>query len=139
MSFFISRILRHTLRKWFIPFFFILLLGAVLFIVVATRPKRDISYVAVFLDNGQVYFGTMRILDKETVSLKNVYYFAANTSTEKDQTKTSTVSGEFALIKLGGELHEPKDEMTINRDHIVFWEELQNTSKVIKAILKYQP
>ena len=42
---------------------------------------------------------------------------------------------EFTLIKLGGELHGPKDQMTINRNQILFIEELKADSKVVTAIV----
>jgi len=41
------------------------------------------------------------------------------------------------LIKLGKELHGPKDQMVLNRDHILFIEELSSDSKVVKSIEKY--
>ena len=41
------------------------------------------------------------------------------------------------LVKLGGELHGPQDEMVLNRDHILFYEDLKSDSQVVKAIVQY--
>jgi len=40
------------------------------------------------------------------------------------------------VIKLGGEVHGPQDRMQINRQHILFVENLQDESKVVQAINK---
>jgi hypothetical protein len=38
------------------------------------------------------------------------------------------------IVKLGGELHGPTDEMRINRDTVLFIEDLKSDSKVVSAI-----
>jgi hypothetical protein len=43
----------------------------------------------------------------------------------------------LSLVKLGNELHGPKDEMTINKAHIIFVEDLKADGKVVTAIDKY--
>ena len=139
MGLFIPRIFKRTLRKLFLPIVSILLLVIFLFVFFANRQNRSTPYIAIFLDNGQVYFGKLRILDAATISLRNVYYIAPDTTLPEEQAKTGTASGELSLIKLGNEIHGPKDEMIINRDHVLFWEELQTTSKVVDAILKHKP
>ena len=45
---------------------------------------------------------------------------------------------ELSLVKLGNELHSPEDRMMINKDQVVFVEDLKNDSKVTDAITRYK-
>lgn len=89
-------------------------------------PYISDSYYAVFLDNNQVYFGKMASKSKEEVILQNVYYLQTGAS--------PSTEASFSLVKMGNELHAPKDEMYINMSHIVFYEELRDDSKVVQSI-----
>jgi len=87
------------------------------------------EYYAVFLDNDQVYFGKMISKSKEEMTLSNVYYLQANTATNAELNDQR-----FTLIKLGQELHGPTEEMKINVEHVVFYEQLREDSKVVGSI-----
>lgn len=89
------------------------------------------NYQAVFLDNGQVYFGKISSLNSRFISLQNIFYL--NSSKAADD-KDTTKADQFTLIKLGCELHGPGDQMLINRDKINFWENLKNDGQVVKTI-----
>jgi hypothetical protein len=41
-------------------------------------------------------------------------------------------------VKLGCELHEPLDQMVINRDQITFWENLGDNGQVAKAVSTFE-
>ena len=43
-----------------------------------------------------------------------------------------------SLVKLGDELHGPADKMEINRDQILFIEDLKPNSQVVMAIKNYK-
>lgn len=96
--------------------------------------KGTQRYSAVFLTNGQVYFGKMRSESKSEIVLENVYYLQANANgtTPSNQTLGSS----FQLVKLGNELHGPTDELFINRNQVVFYEYLRDDSKVVESINK---
>lgn len=91
------------------------------------------AYHAVFLDNGQVYFGKLEHLNKEFWSLTDIYYLRAGTVQQGE-----TVGPQIDLIKLGLEIHAPKDEMIINKQHIVFYESLGDDGEVMKLIRQHQ-
>lgn len=91
------------------------------------------SYEAVFLSNGQVYFGKVSNLGSSVVKLSDIFYLIQKQPLQGQEAQAQQ-QPEFTLIKLGGELHGPKDEMTINRDQILFIEELKKDSKVVTAI-----
>jgi len=92
------------------------------------------AYQAVFLTNDQVYFGRLTRADSQFPVLKDVYYLQVTQALQpREQSQAST---NINLIKLGGELHGPSDEMVLNRDHILFYENLTEDSQVAKAILQ---
>ena len=43
-----------------------------------------------------------------------------------------------SLVKLGCELHSPFDQMVINRSQVTFWENLQDSGQVAKAVKSFQ-
>jgi len=97
------------------------------------------QYQAVFLTNGQVYFGKLEDPTSKYVTLTDVYYLQVQNSEEKGNDQNQQLSqGEPQLIKLGEELHGPEDEMKISQTQISFWENLKDKSKVVEAIENYQ-
>lgn len=95
-------------------------------------------YQAVFLDNGQVYFGKLSNLSSEYVELTDIYYLQVDQQVQPDQTDEDTPQQQISLAKLGNELHGPEDKMFINADKIVFWENLKTDGQVTEAIVQYQ-
>lgn len=101
------------------------------------------DYSAVFLSNGQVYFGKMYKSDGETVDLRTIYYLQVNQDLQKTGNDTTPKTDgkpqpDVVLVKLGEELHGPNDRMTINKDQVLFTESLKSTSKVVDAIKNYK-
>ena len=98
--------------------------------------KNADDWQAIFLTNGQVYFGT---IDKDTSSeivLTDIYYLQVTQPLQRsaDQENAGNQQNELALVKLGNELHGPTDYMRINKDHVLFIENLKVDSKVVEAI-----
>jgi hypothetical protein len=83
---------------------------------------------AVFLSNGQVYFGQLRAPGGDFYELRHVYYLASQLSPQSGRTPRQT------LIKLGSEIHGPEDLMIINRSALLFVENLKPSGKVSQAI-----
>lgn len=94
------------------------------------------KYQAVFLNNGQVYFGNITALNNKYVSLTNIYYLQTNNA--EGAQANATASTNVSLVKLGCELHAPFDRMVINSDQVIFWENLQDSGQVVKAIAQYK-
>ena len=101
------------------------------------------KYQAIFLTNGQVYFGKVNSHNSSYLELVDIFYLQVkpvlqqgdegNQETSKPEQKT-----ELSLVKLGNELHGPLDRMMINKDQVVFVEDLKDDSKVTDAIKRYQ-
>ena len=93
---------------------------------------KDI-YQAVFLDNNQVYFGKLSGANQTYAALTDIFYLQIG-----QPLQPSDPAANINLIKLGGELHGPIDEMKINREHILFIENLRDDSQVVQAIKRYK-
>ena len=95
------------------------------------------DYSAVFLTNGQVYFGQLKGLTDQEVDLTDIYYLQVNQASQLENPKDKAAaapSPDIQLIKLGSELHGPNDKMRISRGQVLFTESLKNDSKVVSAI-----
>ena len=122
---------------------------------VADKAIKASGYQAVFLSNGQVYFGKLTGFNSSEPVLKDVYYLKVGTALEpgtagkqgdvkvegktaKEATVAAVPRSSLTLVKLGEEIHGPSDEIKLNKDQILFVENLRDDSKVVDAIKKYQ-
>lgn len=94
-------------------------------------------YQAVFLNGGQVYFGKIAKVDRSSIVLSDIFYLRVIQQVQPGQ---ENPQNNFTLAKLGCELHRPQDVMVINREQVIFWENLNDESAentVPGAIKKY--
>ncbi|MDB5165976.1 MAG: hypothetical protein JWM37_48 [Candidatus Saccharibacteria bacterium] len=134
----------------FVLLLLITALVAALLIVIATSKTTDPSeneaklvnsanMQAVFLTNGQVYFGHIKSVDSQSIQLSDIYYLTTNTQVQPNTNQASAASNTgVQLVKLGCELHAPEDSMTINRSQVTFWENLKTTGQVAAAVKTYK-
>ncbi len=92
------------------------------------------EWSAVFLSNGQVYFGKIDSNSGKEMVLKQVYYLQA----EEGQTVDDLNQSRFKLVKLGSELHGPQDILIINKSSVIFYEYLREDSKVVDSIKNFK-
>lgn len=94
------------------------------------------KYQAVFLSNGQVYFGKLQDTSGEYMYLNDVYYIQAKTATAdaNNPQQTSASQTNVELVKLGNEVHGPVDQMTIRKEQVLFFENLKSEGQVAKTI-----
>jgi len=106
------------------------------------------NWQAIFLTNGQVYFGKLKNIKSDYSTLEDIYYLqvqnvpiqpaaAAEVGGEGVQ-PAEQVQQQLILIKFGTELHRPMDKMYINKDHILLYEDLSQSSAVVQAIEDYK-
>jgi hypothetical protein len=116
----------------------VLLLAAIVGYLATSKPESQAKFVAkdklqaVFLNNGQVYFGNIRAINPQYFVLGNIYYLQTQESADKN------TAPNISLVKLGCELHEPFDQMMINRDQVTFWENLQDGGQVAEKIKEFK-
>ena len=120
--------------------FFILVAGTwIYFLSVSKFPKPEASAPqAVFLTNGQAYFGKLKDVNRNYIKLENVHYLQApglqsNEGEEAEKTKRAQ------LIELGKEVHRPKNYMYIPKRQILFWEDLESDSVIFRTINENYP
>ena len=141
-----NRYKKHTLMTLGIVIALVLVAAAIgwyIFRAQASSASRAIDsskYQAVFMSGGQVYFGKLEIVNHDYVRLKHVFYIQSNDTKSTDDTgsntKTTNASG-MQLIKLGDEVHGPEDAMVINREQMLFFENLKSDGKVAQLINQY--
>ena len=103
----------------------------------STDYSKD-SYYAMFLSNGQVYFGKVSMDNKDYTVLHDIYYLQVSNPLQQVPPPGTEQQPQLTLVKLGNELHGPKDYMKINNQQIIFVEELKNDSRVVEAIVQYK-
>ena len=136
------------IRKLHLIFLIILIVAGFTYFLFSNKNSIDEDkWQAVFLENNQVYFGKLFITDDFYV-LNNVYYL----QTEKkkiggDLNNTASLSADNVeveeksntkLVKLGNELHGPEDKMFIEKSKVLFWENMKETSQIVRSIKSYK-
>ncbi len=117
-----------------------LLIGLTTLFATGDATKNEYKYVdssklqAVFLNTGQVYFGTIKSLNNNYLVLANIYYL----QTASNGSSAANTNSNVTLVKLGCELHEPYDQMVINSDQVTFWENLSPEGQVAKAVATFK-
>lgn len=96
------------------------------------------DYQAVFLVNGQVYFGKLSNSTGGFMSLTDVYYLQVSQPLQPAAEGAASQTPDISLVKLGNELHGPTDAMQINRDQVLLIETMKADSNVVKAITEYK-
>jgi hypothetical protein len=120
----------------------VLLVGLATLFATGDATKNEYKYVdssklqAVFLNTGQVYFGSIKSLNNNYFVLANIYYL--QTASSGGTTSAQSTNSNVTLVKLGCELHEPYDQMVINSDQVTFWENLSPQGQVATAVAKFK-
>ena len=126
----------------------VLVFGIVLwFSVEGPQPDRK-TYQAVFLANGQVYFGKLHNAPGRAMTLDDVFYLQVNQPLQQGSaaasssgvaSSTGAAPARFSLIKLGqAEIHGPQDRLYLMKSQLLFWENLRSDSQVVESIATYQ-
>ena len=119
---------------------FLILIGLIIAVIVSWwNGGLGVSgdYQAVFFDNNQVYFGKISGLNSSFITLKDVFYLQINEQIQPVK-KGQEPQPQFVLVKLGlREIHSPTDTMKINREHILFIEDLKSNSQVTQGIKQF--
>ena len=132
-------------NKWALYAIYVIVIAALVYVGYITKgfgiwkdksTTQNGTWQAVFLTNGQVYFGKLSNVNGNYVNLKEIYYLQVQKAVQPSDT-SATDQSKVSLIKLGNELHGPTDAMKINRDQILFYEDLKADGKVVQAIDKY--
>lgn len=132
-----------------------ILLIAVQFVLYGMRYRNlfdNTTYQAVTLTNGLTFFGQLHRYSPHTYALYDVYYLKADTDTAEIQnitdpsaldtetdieTDRATDTG-MQLYKLSDDFYRPDNALIVNRDQILYWQNLQLDSPIIQTILNQE-
>lgn len=93
------------------------------------------KYHAVFLVNGQVYFGKILSSNEYELQMKDVFFLRVDEqTTQAEGEETQITEPLLSLVERSKSLHKPIDPMTINKSQVILVEPLADDSEVIKAI-----
>lgn len=95
---------------------------------------EDKAYYAFFLTNDQVYFGHIKKTDATTIEITDVYYLRTNSNLSDKALQDDETNLHVTLIKLGQEIHGPMNKMFLNRQQILFWEQLREDGRIVSTI-----
>ena len=82
------------------------------------------EYQAVFLANGQTYFGRYYDRIGAYVKIEDVYYLQQTESANPDQ------APDTKLVRRGRELHSPAARMLVPKSSVLFVEDLKDASPI---------
>jgi len=114
----------------------VVLTGLVTWLVMsAPEGPRPDRYQAVFLDNGQAFFGKLKNTKGEYLVIEQAYRvqgqdLPADATDEQKQAVAKNVS----IVKVGGEVYGPENVVQVRAEQVVFWQNLRPDSKVSRAI-----
>jgi len=98
----------------------------------AAAPVSELSkqiksdrFQALFLTNGQVYFGHLSLVDESNYKLTDTYYLSQQVNITTSTADLSNVK----ITKLGAETHRPENAMVIPREQVLFFENLQDAAQ----------
>lgn len=117
--------------------------------VLPAKKDQPLDFVAVYMENGKVYFGKIKDADSDEPKLTDVFLLNVKISEEpkrgssEPEGKEATVEKpqlqtDFELVRLTDQFQAPTDQLVLTRDKILFWEPLRADSKVVEAIKKYK-
>jgi len=97
--------------------------------------KYKDSYQAVFLTNGQAYFGNITEITNEYIILEEPY--SIKLQQKQTDGEGETAQSEVKLLSIEDEFYKPVGYMLIKKSQINFIEELQDSSQIIEIIENY--
>lgn len=128
-------------KRWVLPVVAVavvlLLLGAVAWHMMKGNggAPRDDRYQAVFLDNGQVFFGKLKNTHGDYLTLESAYYTRKQDVPEDaTEEQKAAVNNNVSLARVGDEVYGPESTLRIKAEQVLFWQDLKSDSKVAKAI-----
>ncbi len=126
-----------------IVIFFILNFLVIIFFKPLTSWTQKIftaDWYAVHLNNGQVYFGHIKSIKDNSIKLSEVYFLESfEPQTQENQGQNFQIQAapqkKFTLVQRGSDNILATDHVLfINPVVVLFWEQLNNNSEIVKMI-----
>jgi hypothetical protein len=85
------------------------------------------EYQAVFLTNGQVFFGRLSVPGGDYYYLRHVYYLSSSAGTRGAQ-------GSLTIRKLTNDVHGPEDLVIVSRPQVLYVENLNPNGRAAQIL-----
>lgn len=92
------------------------------------------SFQAVFLSNGQLYFGKITEITNGYIKMEKPHFLQL---AQDQEDLAEGVQPEMQLISIKDEFHKPKDFVLIEKSSVIFIEELRDASQITDAIQNF--
>jgi hypothetical protein len=132
--------MKNNVTKWIRPLIGLLIVALVAYGVFSLfgggvkKPASD-RYQAVFLNNGQVFFGKLKNVRGDYLQLDSAYYSKSqDLPADATAEQKAATSNNVSLVKVGDEVYGPENSLSIKAEQVLFWQDLKKDSKVTKAI-----
>lgn len=96
------------------------------------------KYQAVFMSNGQIYFGKLSDFNESSFKITKIYYPQAQSTGEETTTNVNDEQSSIQLFRVTDGVHGPEDQMIITKSQILYYENLESNSKVTQLIEQNQ-
>jgi hypothetical protein len=122
---------KHSSWIWIIGFLIVAVLLAFFMPNIVTGVDMRLAiyfqkWVAVYLNNEQIFYGHIASFDSKIIKLRDVYYL---TSVNVGDQKNTT------LVKRGqNEISSPENAFFINRSQVLYFEYMKDDSQILKLI-----
>lgn len=102
----------------------------------ATAPAgNEPPYYAVALTSGSIFFAHLKGQDDKYLYLTDIFYLQRTPAPPPDPKKKNQPQGPgIVLVPQKEDVYGPKDELVVNRMHVIYYQELVSDSKVIEGI-----
>lgn len=102
------------------------------------QPLSD-SYQAVFTDSNLTFYGKITDMYGRYMTLEDVFYLKKSKPVIDSETgKAIPPEHPLDLIKFGDEVYGPEDALYLQSEHVLYWVNMKETSKVVQAIKKHK-
>jgi len=113
----------------------VVLLGGLAWWKMGSTAPASGQYQAVFLDNGQVFFGKLKNTEGTYLRVEDAYYTKKqDLPADATEEQKKAVDNNVSLVKVGNEVYGPENSLNIKAEQVLFWQNLKTDSKVAKAI-----
>lgn len=111
----------------------ILAIALVTMLIMKSQPAQRVEaskYQAVYLANGQMYFGKLQNTDGDFLVIKTPYTVQSVAADSKATAEQSTTT----LLKVSSQVYGPEESVAIKASQVTFWQNLRDDSKITQAI-----
>lgn len=96
------------------------------------------KYQAVFLSNGNTFFGKLETVGSSQLKLSEVFYPESSATAGEDDQLENPDENTTRLIPFREHMYGPEDEMMFDRSQLVFFMNLKSDGQVSNLIKEYQ-